>query len=95
MKVKFVIPVIDTETGTYEYHGRDFGMDEYFNMIYSKSNLEEYFYDVSRESNFSTEWITELLYNSVKNGSIFVSGDYTDDEEVIAIREVKNEQILF
>ena len=70
-------------------------LDEYFNMIYSKSNLEEYFYDVSRESNFSTEWITEYIYNYVKNDNIFVSGDYADDEEVIAIREVKNEQILF
>ena len=36
MKIKFVIPVVDTEAGTYEYHGRDFGMDEYFNMIRSR-----------------------------------------------------------
>lgn len=33
MKVKFVIPVVDTEAGTYEYHGREFDMDEYFDMI--------------------------------------------------------------
>ena len=38
MKVKFVIPVIDTESGTYEYHGRDFTADEYFNMIQSRAN---------------------------------------------------------
>jgi hypothetical protein len=36
MKIKFVIPVVDTESSTYEYHGRDFGMDEYFNMIRSR-----------------------------------------------------------
>ena len=67
-------------------------LDEYFNMKYSKSNLEEYFYDVSREVNPS---IDNYVYNLVINGNISVSGDYTDDEEVIAIREVKNEQILF
>ena len=36
MKVKFVIPVVDTEAGTYEYHGREFDMDEYFDMIRNK-----------------------------------------------------------
>ena len=36
MKVKFVIPVVDTEAGNYEYHGRDFDMDEYFDMIRSR-----------------------------------------------------------
>ena len=36
MKVKFVIPVVDTEAGNYEYHGRNFDMDEYFDMIRSR-----------------------------------------------------------
>lgn len=79
-------------------------LDEYFNMKYSKSNLEEYFHDVSREVNESISDLVApdmfesdpgMLYALVSNDSIFVSGDYTDDEEVIAIREVKNEQILF
>ena len=79
-------------------------LDEYFNMKYSKSNLEEYFHDVSREVNESISDLVSpnmfesepgLLYVLVSNDYIFVSGDYADDEEVIAIREVKNEQILF
>lgn len=73
-------------------------LDEYFNMKYSKSNLEEYFYDVSREENGFSSWVDgwrSILSDHVKNSRIFVSGDYADNEEVIAIREVKNEQILF
>lgn len=33
MKVKFVIPVMDTESGNYEYTGRNMTMDDYFNML--------------------------------------------------------------
>ena len=33
MIVKFIIPVIDTESGDYSFNGRDFSMDEYFDML--------------------------------------------------------------
>ncbi len=33
MRVKFVIPLMDTESGNYEYNGREFSTDDYFSMI--------------------------------------------------------------
>jgi len=36
MKVKFVIPVMDTEAGNYDYNGRDFSADDYFTMLRSR-----------------------------------------------------------
>ena len=84
MKAKFVIPVINTEAGNYEYNGRDFTADEYFGMIRAKANqtrrvMDEFAFNYKSGFGFNVQGNTRGLYDSEnvnKNKEI----DYTFSE---------------
>ena len=84
MKVKFVIPVINTEIGNYEYKGRDFTANEYFNMIQNRSIQTQKIMDdfVSNYRNgfsINSNYLANDLYDS-KNVNKNKEIDYTFSE---------------
>lgn len=85
MKVKFVIPVIDTEAGNYDYTGRDFTADEYFDMIRSrvaKTNRAMDEFAFNYRNGFSIDRNSNLnrgLYD-IENVNKNIDIDYTFSE---------------
>ena len=92
MKVKFVIPVINTEEGKYDYNGRDFTANDYFGMIQARANqtrciMDKFAYNYSNgygiQSLMGSSSVRNLYDGNNVNLNKETVFDYSESEALI------------
>ena len=81
MIVKFIIPVINTESGDYSYNGREMSDEQYFEMI------EQHAWD--------TRGMMNNLINNIRNQRNVYDNRRIDDDGLLPDIEIKNDEYKF